>query len=385
MISAIEEQQTIKQVPLLDVSRGNRLVQREIMQSLAEVIDSGKFINGPNCQELERSVAELSQTSFAIGCASGSDALLLALMAFEIGPGDEVICPSFTFFATASAITRLGACPRFVDIDPKSFNIDPALVEKSITSKTRAIIPVHLFGQCCDMQPILEVAKDRNLVVVEDAAQSIGASYRGRAAGSMGHIGCFSFYPTKNLGGFGDGGMLTTSDGELADRLRLLANHGMRPRYHHLVTGINSRLDTIQAAILQIKLKYLDRWASMRSKNASRYNRLISDAGLSSRIAMPSITDTDFIHVWNQYTIRIHNGQRDIVRKSLADANVGSEVYYPIPLHRQPCFSKVVEECFLPNTDSASSDVLSLPIFPELTETEQRYVVDCLARALRSA
>jgi dTDP-4-amino-4,6-dideoxygalactose transaminase len=385
MISAIEEQRTIKQVPLLDVSRGNRLVQREIMQSLAEVIESGKFINGPNCQELECSVAELSQTRFAIGCASGSDALLIALMAFEIGPGDEVICPSFTFFATASAITRLGACPKFVDIDPKSFNIDPSLVEKTITSKTRAIIPVHLFGQCCDMQPILEIAKDRNLVVVEDAAQSIGASYRSRAAGSMGHIGCFSFYPTKNLGGFGDGGMMTTNDGELADRLRLLANHGMRPRYHHLVTGINSRLDTIQAAILQIKLKYLDRWVSMRSKNASRYNQLISDAKLNGRIELPSITDTESIHVWNQYTIRIPHGQRDIVRNSLADANVGTEIYYPIPLHRQPCFSKVVNECFLPNTDSASSDVLSLPIFPELTEAEQQYVVDCLARALRSA
>jgi len=368
--------------PLLDVGRGNEPLKSEIMETISEIIDSGRFIGGPYVAQLEAAVAKVSQTEFGIGCASGSDAILLALMAIGIEPGDEVICPSFTFFATASAISRLGGVPVFVDIEPGTFNLDVTKLEQLITSKTKAIIPVHLFGQCSDMDPILEIAQQHNLKVIEDCAQSIGATYNGRAAGSMGDVGCFSFYPTKNLGGFGDGGMLTSNDPEIADRLRLLANHGMRPRYYHQVIGINSRLDAIQAAVLCKKMDRLAEYSTRRQANAVRYRKLLLESGLQSIVTLPS-TSISSGHVWNQFTIRVPDGRRDEVRQQLAELNVGSEVYYPVPLHQQECFAYLnCNPASLPETEKAAGEVLSIPIFPELTEQEQRYVVDCLAKVL---
>ncbi len=373
----------LNSVPLLDVCRSNQPLKQELLETIGEIIDSGRFVGGPHCQSLERIVAEICQVEFAVGCASGSDALLLALMARDIGPGDEVICPSFTFFATASAIERLGATPVFIDIDPVSFNLDPALLESLITERTKAIIPVHLFGQCCDMDPILEIARDRNLYVVEDAAQAIGADYLGQPAGSLGDVGCFSFYPTKNLGGFGDGGILTTNNAELADRLRLLANHGMRPRYYHLEIGINSRLDSIQAAVLGIKIRHLAEWTAQRAENARLYSRLLTDNSLANEIILPESVHDNSTHVWNQYTIRIPNGWRDHVRQQLSDANIGTEIYYPIPLHQQKCFEHLCCEFgSLSETERASSEVLSLPIFPELTEAEIACTVSALSQAM---
>ncbi len=372
----------ITSVPLLDVGRGNSPLKAEIMSAFSEIIDSGWFVGGPHVKSLEQAVAQVSGADHAVGCASGSEALLLALMAINIEPGDEVICPSFTFFATTSAISRLGATPVFVDIDPKTFNVNPAKLEALITERTKAIIPVHLFGQCCDMDPILKVATDHGLRVIEDCAQSIGASDKGRPAGSMGTIGCFSFYPTKNLGGFGDGGMLTTNDPKVADRLRLLANHGMKPRYYHREVGINSRLDAMQAAVLGIKIKHLADYGIARRRNAMRYRDLMARAGIASIVCPPN-ESTDCCHVWNQFTIRIPDGKRDQVRERLAAVNVGSEIYYPVPMHQQECFLDVpVALGSLNQTERAAAEVLSLPIFPELTAPEQQYVVDCLARVL---
>ncbi|MCL4140191.1 UNVERIFIED_CONTAM: hypothetical protein GTU68_054983 [Idotea baltica] len=352
------------------------------MESISQIIDSGRFIGGPFVEFLEQSVAEVSGAKFGIGCASGSEALLLALMAIDIQPGDEVICPSFTFFATASAIHRLGGKPVFVDIEPNTFNLNAKKVTAAITTKTKAIIPVHLFGQCADMQPLLAIAAEHGLRVIEDCAQSIGAADNGNPCGGMGDIGCYSFYPTKNLGGMGDGGMLTTNDPDLADRLRLLANHGMRPRYHHSVVGINSRLDSIQAAVLCSKIKVIDEYMAKRQQNASNYRKLFAEFGLEQTINLPACKDGNN-HVWNQFTIRIPNGRRDDVRSQLAEMNVGSEVYYPIPLHQQECFAYLETPTgALPETDRAATEVLSLPIYPELTLAEQRYVVESLSKVL---
>ncbi|HUE72034.1 MAG TPA: DegT/DnrJ/EryC1/StrS family aminotransferase, partial [Pirellulaceae bacterium] len=321
-------------------------------------------------------------TEHAVGCASGSDALLLALMALDIGEGDEVIVPSFTFFATASAVWRLNARPVFVDIDPATYNLDPEAVEEAITPATKAIIPVHLFGQCADMDAIGEIAERRGLWVVEDAAQAIGAKYRGRPAGSMGAIGCLSFYPTKNLGAFGDGGMLTTNDRPLADKLRLLAGHGMSPRYYHKVVGINSRLDTIQAAVLLVKLAHLEAWTKARAAHAAHYDRLLTGRGLDLLAGLPR-TASGCDHVWNQYTIRIPGGRRDGVKAQLAQQQIGSEVYYPVPLHLQECFRSLgYGPGTLPHTERAAHEVLSLPVFPELTEAEQLLVVERLSELL---
>ncbi len=376
------KQSDVTSVPLLDVARGNQPLKTEIMEAFSEIFDSGWFIGGPHVEALESSVAEVSQTTFAIGCASGSDALLLALMAVGIEAGDEVICPSFTFFATASAIHRLGAKPVFIDIDPQNFNLDSTQLESLITPRTKAIIPVHLFGQCCEMDPIMEIAKRHNLEVIEDCAQSIGASDQGRRAGSMGSIGCFSFYPTKNLGGFGDGGMLTTNNPEIADRLRLLANHGMRPRYYHQIVGINSRLDAMQAAVLCTKMKHLESYSAGRAENADRYRKLINRVGLTSFLSPPS-SAPNCEHVWNQFTVRIPDGRRDEVRQTLKDMNIGSEIYYPVPCHQQECFEYLnVAPGSMPETEQASKEVLALPIFPELTEAEQSYLVDCLLSAV---
>ena len=380
--SAKNDASTVTSVPLLDFQRGNSPLKAEILETIAEIVDSGRFVGGPFCQNLEQMVAEECQVEYAIGCASGSDALLLSLMAIDIQPGDEVICPSFTFFATASSIHRLGAKPVFVDIDPQTFNLDPSLIQSLITERTKAIIPVHLFGQCCDMDPIMAIAKDNDLHVIEDAAQSLGASYKGKAAGGTGSIGCFSFYPTKNLGGFGDGGMLTTNDPELASRLRLLANHGMQPRYYHKIVGVNSRLDSLQAAVLGIKMRHLSRWSAMRADNAAHYDRLMVEFGLAPMIEPPRHS-MDGVHVWNQYSIRVTGGRRDQVRKAMADMNVSTEIYYPVPMHQQECFEYLnVESETMGQTELAALQVLALPIFPELEKSELRYVISCLAEAV---
>ena len=370
-----QDEATERPVPLLDLARVHEPLQDQLQAAIACVCQSGRFINGPDCQRLEAAIARVCAADHAVGCASGSDALLLALMAAGVGPGDEVILPSFTFFATAGAVWRLGARPVFVDIEPASFNIDPQQVETALTPATRAILPVHLFGQCAEMEPLCRIAETNSLIVIEDAAQAIGAGYQGRPAGSLGQVGCFSFYPTKNLGGMGDGGMLTTSDGELAERLRLLRAHGMQPRYHHRQAGINSRLDSLQAAVLGVKLPYLARWTIDRQRNARRYTEMLSDASLAGAVGLPrALADRE--HVWNQYTIRVGHGRRDPLRDHLAAAGIGTEIYYPVPLHRQECFAHLdYAEGSLPETEKAAGEVLSLPIYPGLTEAEQRVVV----------
>jgi dTDP-4-amino-4,6-dideoxygalactose transaminase len=326
-------------------------------------------------------MAKVCNTKHAVGCASGSDALLLALMVLDIQPGDEVIVPSFTFFATASAVARLGAKIVFADIDPYTYNIDPLQIAAKITSRTRAIIPVHLFGQSAQMTEICNIAGNREIPVIEDAAQAIGAAYHGRPVCSWGHVGCISFYPTKNLGGFGDGGMLAVENDNVADRLRLLAAHGMRPRYHHQEIGINSRLDSFQAAALLVKAKRLQAYTAARQANAARYHQLLQDTGLvkSGAIELP-YQDPAAFHVWNQYSLRVRDGRRDALRAYLTDNKVGSEIYYPIPLHEQVCFKGLgyaPED--LPQTHRASLEILHLPIFPELTAEEQETVVGQIA------
>lgn len=371
-------------VPLLDINRGNQLMRNEILEAITQVVDSGRFLHGPDVARLEESVAAICDSRYAISCASGSDALLLALMAFEVGPGDEVIVPSFTFFATASCAWRLGARVVFVDVDPVSFNMDPAKVEEAITPATRAIIPVHLYGQCADMGALLDLARHNDLKVIEDAAQAIGAEYFGHPAGSMGDVGCISFYPTKNLGGFGDGGMLVTSDEPLAEKLRRLAAHGMKTRYYHSLVGINSRLDTIQAAVLNVKLAQLGSWTIDRRANAQRYYELFSARQMDQRLILPRELP-GLYHVWNQYTIRVLNGHRDELKAKLTECKVGSEIYYPVPLHLQECFRTLgYRRGSLPVTERICHEALSLPIFPELNAAEQERVVDVIHDVLLS-
>ncbi|MFP6647999.1 MAG: DegT/DnrJ/EryC1/StrS family aminotransferase [Pirellulaceae bacterium] len=375
-------------VPLLDVPRSNLPLRGEFQEAIMQVCDSGQFLFGPDCRKLEESVAAWCGADHAIGCASGSDSLLIALMAEEIGPGDEVIVPSFTFFATASAVSRLGARPVFVDIDPVSFNISPAAIRDAITPATRAIIPVHLFGQCAEMPEIMAIARQHELLVIEDAAQAIGASVAGEPAGSWGDVGCLSFYPTKNLGGFGDGGMMVTQDHLCAERLRLYATHGMKPRYEHHVVGINSRLDSIQAAALNVKIKHLPEAIRLRQQNADRYQELFEQAGIDHQVVLPASGET-MEHVWNQFTIRVP-GQRDPLAKHLGEKQIGHAIYYPIPLHQQACFQVEGESPLsLPETEKACKEVLSLPIFPELIDDELQQVVgsigDFFAQQQRSA
>ncbi len=363
----------VNSVPLLDLSRENSQLEPEILAALTQVTRSGRFVLGPEVQLLEQRVARLCNVNNGIGCASGSDAILLALMAADVKADDEVIVPSFTFFATASAVTRLGATPVFVDIDPATFNISPEAIQAAVTDRTKAIIPVHLFGQPAAMDEINAIAKEHELTVIEDAAQAIGAQLNGKTVGSLGDMACFSFYPTKNLGGYGDGGMLTSKSEEFADKLRLLRVHGMAPRYHHQVVGINSRLDTMQAAVLNVKLPHLSTWTDGRIRNAKRYEKLFAAAEISDYITLPS-TNEDCKHVWNQFTIRVQHS-RDDLRKYLADNQVGSEIYYPIPLHKQECFAEYEQRFALPETERAAREVISLPIYPMMTEAEQDYVV----------
>ena len=364
-------------VPMLDVSRQNAPLRTEIDAAIAEVCQSGAFVHGPACREFEADIATYCDTKHAVGCASGSDALLLALMVLGIGPGDEVVLPSFTFFATAGAVWRLGAKPVFADILPETFNMDPDDVARKITPATKAILPVHLFGQCVDMQRLLDVAGE--IPVVEDAAQAIGAELHGQKTGSLATMGCFSFYPTKNLGGFGDGGIITTNDDRLADKMRILRDHGQQPRYSHAVVGLNSRLDTLQAAVLKVKLPRLDQWAAGRQQNANFYAAEFDRLGLDQFLGIPRVAQ-GCQSVWNQYTVRVSDGQRNTLQKHLADRKIGSAIYYPIPLHRQKCFATLgYQKGSLPVTEQAVEEVLSLPIFAELAPQEQQRVIKSLA------
>ena len=371
-------------VPMLDVNRQNAPLQKQTATAMAEVCQSGAFVHGPACRQLESAMAAYCGTEHAVGCASGSDALLLSLMVLGIGPGDEVVLPSFTFFATAGAVVRLGAKPVFADILPGTFNIDPTDIEQKITSATKAILPVHLFGQCADMNGIADaIARTRGsakaIPVIEDAAQAIGAEYGGRRAGGLGVLGCFSFYPTKNLGGFGDGGMITTSDPKLAAKLRTLSDHGQQPRYHHHLVGVNSRLDALQAAVLNIKLQHLDQWTDAREHHANRYQRELGPLGLGGLFTYPQVA-AGYRSVWNQYTVRVLGGRRDELHQALAARKIGSAIYYPIPLHLQECFKSLgYQPGSLPHTEQAAKEVLSLPVFPELTVAEQDRVVAALA------
>lgn len=365
-------------IPLFDLKEQYRQIQGELQEAIFEVMASGHFILGEEVSELENKIAQYLNVNYAIGVASGSDALLLSLMVIDIGPGDEVITTPYTFFATVGAISRLGAEPVFVDIDPLTYNINPYLIEEKITTKTKAIIPVHLFGQCVQMAPILEIAKKYNLTVIEDAAQSIGARYKDRMAGSMGDLGCFSFFPSKNLGCMGDGGMVVTNNKELAEKIKILRVHGSKPKYYHPLIGLNSRLDTIQAAILLVKFKYLDEWNKKRRQRAEFYNSALSDGFLR----IPYISEDNF-SVYNQYVIRTK--YRNELREYLKSKDIGSTVYYPLPLHLQECFQDLgYRRGDMPEAEAAARETLALPIYPEISEGMQQYVVETIREFLKS-
>jgi dTDP-4-amino-4,6-dideoxygalactose transaminase len=369
-------------VPLLDLAEQHQQLRPELEAAIGRVLDTNAFILGSEVAELEREVANYCGTQYAVGCASGSDAILLALMALGVGPGDEVITTPYSFFATVSSITRLGATPVFVDIQSDTFNIDPAQIEAKITANTKAIEPVHLYGQCADMAAINEIASSRDIPVVEDAAQAIGAEENGNRAGSMSAIGCFSFYPSKNLGGLGDGGMMTTSDDALNRKLLGLRNHGAEEKYYHKYVGLNSRLDGFQGATLRVKLPHLESWTERRRDNASRYKRLFTDAGLSEHIGIP-VERANCRHIYNQYIIRVPN-RRDELRAFLTANGVGTDIYYPVPLHLQECFAYLgYREGDLPESERAAKETLALPIFPELKPEQQEYVVETIAKFFR--
>jgi dTDP-4-amino-4,6-dideoxygalactose transaminase len=360
-------------VPLLDLKAQYRTIKPEIMAAIEAVCDEQGFILGPRVVELEQALAKYVGAGHAVGCASGTDAILLALMAVGVGQGDEVITAPFTFFATAGSISRLGAKPVFVDIKADTFNIDPGRIEQKVTARTKAIMPVHLFGQCAEMEPINEIAARKKVKVIEDAAQAIGAARNGKKAGVLGDAGCFSFFPSKNLGGFGDGGLVTTNDRGLGDAVTMLRVHGSKVKYVHEKVGFNSRLDALQAAILKVKLNHLDRWAEGRQKNAKRYAQLFADAKLLERVTLPR-TDQGNVHVYNQFTLRVQ--KRDELRAFLKDKGIGTEVYYPIPLHLQSCYRDLGhQKGAFPVSEKAADDVLSLPIYAELADDQLAYVV----------
>ncbi|MBX9657109.1 MAG: DegT/DnrJ/EryC1/StrS family aminotransferase [Nitrospiraceae bacterium] len=364
-------------IPLLDLKAQFQPLRAEIMTAVQTVCDEQGFILGPRVVAFEESLAKYVGARYAIGCASGSDALLLSLMAMGVGQGDEVITVPFTFFATAGAVSRLGAKPVFIDIQPDTFNLDPTQLERAVTSRTKAIIPVHLFGQCADMPAINQIAKAKRLHVIEDACQAIGAGQGGQRAGVLGDTACFSFFPSKNLGGFGDGGMITTNDQGLADALAMLRVHGSRVRYLHEAVGINSRLDALQAVVLDIKLKYLDQWAEGRRRNAARYDQLFRAAGLLDRVTLPSTKAGNF-HVYNQYTVRV--SKRDELRAHLKEKGVGTEIYYPLPMHMQNCYQDLgYRKGAFPLSERAAEEVMSLPIYAELSDAQLTYVVEMVA------
>ena len=386
-------------VPLLDLKPQYAPIKEEIQTAINEVCDSQYFIMGPKVEALEADLATYCQSEFVLGVSSGTDALLLAMMGLGIEAGDEVITTPYTFFATAGCVARLGARAVFVDIDPKTYNLDPAQIEAKITDNTKAIMPVQLYGQCVDMDPIMKIAERHNLYVIEDAAQAIGAEYKGKRAGSIGHIGCFSFFPSKNLGAFGDGGAVTTNDPELAEQMRILRVHGGKPKYFHKFVGANFRLDALQAAIVQIKLKYLDEWTAGRQRNAAMYNQLFNEAGLTNGDTPPlvlpyessetgqyiqraSATESPFSghrHIYNQYILQVRE-DRDDLRAFLSERNIGNEVYYPVPLHLQECFADWgYKQGDFPISEDAAKHTIAIPIYPELSDEQIQAVVDGIA------
>lgn len=393
-------------IPLLDLKPQYQALKDEIKAVVERVMESQAFILGPEVEGLEKEVAAYSHCAYGVGVSSGTDALLMALMAIDLQPGDEVITSPFTFFATAGSIARLGGTPVFVDIDPVTFNIDAAAIERAVTPRTRAIMPVHLYGQMADMDVIMDVATRHKLVVIEDAAQAIGSEYKGRRAGSIGHMGCFSFFPSKNLGGFGDGGMVTTNDPALYEKLKLLRNHGMQPKYYYRLIGGNFRLDALQAAVLRIKLKHLDAWSDQRQRNAALYREAFAAAGLaapglpacgagacrerggagcgvqaSGQVVLPAALP-DRRHIYNQFVIRIP--RRDQVIAHLAQAKIGHEIYYPVPLHVQECFAYLGHHAGdFPASECAAATTLAVPIYPEVGDDAIRAVVAAIGGALR--
>jgi dTDP-4-amino-4,6-dideoxygalactose transaminase len=364
-------------MPFLDLRAQFAHIRSEILVAVTEALESQHFILGPEVDAFEHEVASLTGCKYAIACASGSDALILALLALEVGPGDEVITTPFTFVASAGSIARVGAKPVFADIDPRTFDICPEAIEKAITSRTRAIMPVHLFGLTADMSKIKEIAAARKLPVIEDAAQAIGACHDGRPVGSLGVMGCFSFFPSKNLGGAGDGGMITTNDASLADRLRVLRVHGARKKYEYELLGMNSRLDALQAAILRVKLRHLERWTTARQVNAGRYRELFKEFRVEAALQAPAEAARQK-HVYNQFTVRARN--RNALREHLRQRGIPTEIYYPKPLHLQHAFAYLDHKSGdFPLAETASLEVLSLPIYPEVTEEQQRAVVLAIA------
>ena len=361
-------------VPLLDLKAQYATIRDEIRVAMDRVVESQNFILGSEVEGLEKEIAAYSGCRFGVGVSSGTDALLAALMAAGIARDDEVVTTPYSFFATAGAIARLGARPVFVDIDSRTFNIDPEQIEAVLTPKSKAVMPVHLYGQMAEMKPIIEIASKHNLVVIEDAAQAIGAERDGRRAGSIGHMGCFSFFPSKNLGGFGDGGMITTNDANLADRLRLLRNHGFQPKYYNRVLGANLRLDALQAAVLRVKLRYLDRWTGQRQENAARYRALFATV---PEVGLPYEAPRSR-HIYNQFILRCPG--RDGLMEHLKTSRIGCEVYYPVPLHLQECFGSLgYSPGDFPISEKAAAETLAVPIYPELTGEMQRAVVDRVA------
>ncbi len=385
-------------VPLLDLKAQYSTVKTDVDAAIAEVMESQHFILGPKVEQCEKAIAQYCRCSYAVGVSSGSDALLVCLMAEDIGSGDEVITTPYTFFATAGAIARVGAVPVFVDIDPVTYNLDLSQIPSKVTAGTRAIIPVHLYGQMADMDAVMQVAEKHGLVVIEDAAQAIGAEHNGRRAGTVGHYGCFSFFPSKNLGAAGDGGMIITNDPQRAEKLMCLRVHGSKPKYHHKFIGGNFRLDALQAAIVSAKLPYLDEWTASRQCNAKRYKQFFCESGLAVAdsalypiqrwqpashrtgkrppdLYLPSVV-TDR-HIFNQYVIRV--AQRDQLKAALQQKGIGTEVYYPVPLHLQECFSYLGHSVgAFPESESAAKETLALPVHPELSEEQAHYVVDCI-------
>jgi dTDP-4-amino-4,6-dideoxygalactose transaminase len=364
-------------VPLLDLHAQYAPIREQVLAAITRVCDSQRFIMGPEITELERELAALIGVEHAVAVSSGTDALLLALMALTIGPGDEVITSTYSFFATAGVVARLGAKPVLVDIDPITYNIDPAALEAAITPRTRAIMPVHLYGLCADMDPILDVAARAGVPVVEDAAQAIGSAYRGRPAGGMGAFGCFSFFPSKNLGAFGDAGLVTTNHSALAKRAQLLRTHGMEPKYYHHLIGGNFRMDALQAAVLRVKAPHLAAWTEARRLNASRYARLFRDAGLLDRVVLPVEPD-GLRHIFNQFVLRVP--RRDELKAFLDSRHIGNEVYYPVPFHLQPCFADLgYTRGAFPHAELAAEQTIAIPIYSELSLEQQQTVVAAIA------
>lgn len=366
-------------VPLLDLKAQYSTIRSAVEESVARVFASQQFILGPEVEKCEAAVADYCDAGHAVGVSSGTDALLLCLMAEDVKAGDEVITTPYTFFATAGAIARVGAKPVFVDINPQTYNIDPAQIANKITPRTKAIMPVHLYGQMCEMEAIRELARAHRITVIEDAAQAIGAEYRGHRAGSIGEYGCFSFFPSKNLGAAGDAGMIVTNDTARAEMLRVLRNHGAHPKYVHKFIGGNFRLDALQAAVISVKLPHLDDWTAARRSNAERYGRLFNAAALP--VTLPVIATQR--HIFNQYVIRVP--ERDRLKKFLEQKGIGTEIYYPVPMHLQECFAYLSQPAgMFPESERAARETLAIPVYPELTDAQAEYVVSSIDAFYRS-